>query len=82
LAVDDWPYCGLPPIDGAVVFVGATAAITAVAAEDAVPVPAEFVALTKARIVLPTSALVRTYVVAVAPAMSPQPLPMLSQRRH
>jgi hypothetical protein len=43
---------------------------------------AEFVAVTATRMVEPTSALLSVYVVAVAPAMSAQPFPALSQRRH
>jgi hypothetical protein len=54
----------------------------AVAAEVAVVEPVLFVAVTLKRIVWPTSALVRTYEVDVAPLIDPQPLPLVSQRPH
>jgi hypothetical protein len=59
--------------------VGAT---TAVAADVAVLDPPSFVAVTTTRSAEPTSAEVRPYVKAVAPAMSTQLEPVESQRRH
>ena len=62
---------------------GADAALTtAVCWELAVWLPALFVAVTWARIVEPTSAEVSVRVFDVAPGMSTQPFPVVSQRRH
>jgi hypothetical protein len=55
---------------------------TAVAAESAVAEPELLVAVTRARIVDPTSAAMSVYEAAVAPAMLTQLAPPVSQRRH
>src|SRR5207253_1801395 len=60
-------------------FAGAMSAVSAVVATDA---PFELLAVTFARMVWPTSVDVSLYVVAVAPAMSPQPPPVPMQRCH
>jgi hypothetical protein len=44
--------------------------------------PTEFEPVTTTRMVKPTSAAVRTYLSAVAPAISAQLAPAASQRRH
>jgi hypothetical protein len=56
--------------------------ITAVCWELAVWLATLFVAVTCARMVEPTSAEVSVSVFAVAPEMSTQPFPAVSQRRH
>ena len=57
-AVSVWPWRVVPEIDGSVVFAGATASTRAVWVVVAAAVPAEFVAVTTARMVAATSALV------------------------
>jgi hypothetical protein len=74
--------CAVPEIVGAVWSDGGAAAITAVAAETAELVPAEFLAVTSRAIVFPTSACVSLYVVEVAALMPTQLAPVLSQRCH
>jgi hypothetical protein len=54
----------------------------AVALDVAAAEPAELLAVTATRRVPPTSAATTTYVGLVAPAMSPHPAPVESQRRH
>lgn len=62
---------------------GASALLTtAVGAEVAEAVPAEFRALTRTRSAVPSSAEVNVYVLLVAPLMSEQLAPVRSQRRH
>jgi hypothetical protein len=56
--------------------------ITAVAAEIAVSFPRELEAVTRKRIVAPTSAEVSVYVLFVAPPIDEQAPPVLSQRCH
>lgn len=63
-------------------FAGGAARTTAVATDDAEAAPPPFVAVTTARTVEPTSAGVRPYVAAVAPAIATQPAPEPSQRCH
>jgi hypothetical protein len=84
LAVKVCPSCAVPAIVGEDVFDGGVGGgcTTAVAAEVAVPVPLLFLAVTTTRIVEPTSRLVRTYVVAVAPASDEQPEPLALHRCH
>jgi hypothetical protein len=81
---NDCPDCAVPDTTGNTVFDGGVGAeaTTAVAAESAVADPDAFVAVTRARIVEPTSPLTRTYDAPVAPAMSTQADPSASQRRH
>jgi hypothetical protein len=76
------PYCGLPSTDGGVAFTGPTGTTVAVWFEAAALDPDGFVAVTTTRIVFPTSAETSAYVLDVAPAISPQPLPLVSHRRH
>ncbi len=69
---------------GGAVFAGATgaAATTCVCAELALLDPAELLAVTRTRIVEPTSAEVSVYVCPVNGTMSTQLVPPESQRRH
>jgi hypothetical protein len=78
------PTCVVPLIDGNTVFDGATAAAvtTPVAADEADDEPALFEPVTTTRIVEPTSAATKAYVLPVAPLMSAQLAPPESQRRH
>ena len=71
-------------IVGSAVFTGALAAAdtTAVCTELALLEPTEFEPVTATRNVEPTSAATSAYVCAVAAAMSTQPAPDESQRRH
>jgi hypothetical protein len=71
---------GVPVIEGATVFTGPLAVTTPVAADDAVALPAVFVAVTAIRNVEPTSVEVTTYDVPVAPEMLAQPPPLELQR--
>src|SRR5581483_3993003 len=83
LAVSVCVVNGVPEIVGG--FCRSTAGaplITADAAVVAVPEPSEFVPVMTTRSVLPTSAACVTYVCDVAPLMSAQLAPPLSQRRH
>jgi hypothetical protein len=73
---------GLPLTVGGDVFVGGRAWTTPVAVETAVLDPAVFDAVTSTATVEPTSADPRVYVAAVAPEMSAQPAPCVSQRCH
>ena len=70
----------MTPVDD--VGVVGDAATTAVAADEAVEDPTEFVAVTETRSVDPTSADEATYVVLVAPARGAQAAPLESQRCH
>ncbi len=81
-AVSTWPSRAVPEIDGSTVFTGGAGATTAEAAEVADVEPAPFVAVTTTRSVPPTSARTGVWPGAVAPGMSAQPEPPLSQRRH
>src|SRR5262249_61598079 len=83
-AVSVSPSCADPAIVGGDVFAGAVAGAgtTPVAADVAVVEPPEFVAVTATRRVDPWSAATTLYDAAVAPAMSAQPAPPESQRRH
>jgi hypothetical protein len=74
----------VPEIVGALVFAGAAGAAvtTPVCDEDALLEPAPFEAVTATRTVPPTSPVTSVYAFEVAPAMSAQPAPLLSQRRH
>ena len=80
-AVSVEPRIAVPAIEGRPVFDG-NVAMSAVAADVALAVPAALVAVTRTRSVPPTSAACRTYVAAVAPAMSTQFEPAASQRCH
>jgi hypothetical protein len=77
---------GRPETVGSAVFDGGVdvcaALTTAVCWELAVWLATLFVAVTCARMVEPTSAEVSVSVFAVAPEMSTQPFPAVSQRRH
>ena len=74
----------MPEIVGGLVFCGAdgAAVTTAVGADDAVLDPTLFDAVTATRNVEPTSAFTAVYPDDVAPAISAQPAPAESQRRH
>ena len=63
-------------------FTGGSAATTAVWSDVACALPAPLVAVTRTRIVRPTSAGVSVYVVPVSPGMSAQFEPAASQRCH
>ena len=76
------PSRAVPPTVGATVFAGATGSTRPAAPDVADVDPAVFVAVTITRVVVPTSAGVSLYVVAVAPAMSAQFAPAVSHRRH
>lgn len=84
LAVSTAPTLVVPEMVGADTLDGGTGAeaIAAVCADTAVAEPARFVPVTATRIVVPTSAATSVYVCPVAPAMSAQLPPPLSQRRH
>jgi hypothetical protein len=84
LIVSVCPLTALPDTTGSDVLTGAAGAdtTTAVATESAVADDAEFVAVTRTRTVEPTSPATSVYVAPVAPAMSTQPAPPVSQRRH
>ena len=71
----------VPVTAGATVFAGGPLTI-ALAADSAEDEPAEFVAVTFTRIVEPTSAWTRVYVVPVAPPMLLQFAPPWSHRSH
>ena len=76
-AVSVWPSCAVPEIVGGVWLTGGWLEPTtgAVASETAVEEPATFEPVTWTRSVDPTSALVATYVLPVAPGISVQPCP-------
>jgi hypothetical protein len=76
------PFTALPETTGTDMLTGAAEATTAVAAESADVDAVEFVAVTRTRIVDPTSPATSVYVVPVAPAMSAQPAPPVPQRLH
>jgi hypothetical protein len=76
------PLVSVPEIEGRNVFTGAVPASTAVGSETAVVVPKLFVAVTATRSREPMSIEAGVYVLAVAPAMSLQFAPPVSQRRH
>jgi hypothetical protein len=86
LAVSDWPTCGVPEIAGSTVFDGAAGLPTASVAFELVleldPPTLELSALTTTRTVRPTSADVSLYIEDVAPLMSWQEFPLMSQRCH
>ena len=82
LAFSVCPSTVEPLIAGRTVLTGAMFAMTTVAADVAFAEPTPFVAVTATRIVEPTSAAPRTYVVPVAPAMSTQLAPAALQRRQ
>jgi hypothetical protein len=69
---------------GGEVFAGGAFAdcTTAVAAEKSLTLPAALVAVTRMRIVVPTSPVVTAYVDAVAPGIGPQSAPVGSQLCH
>ena len=86
-AVRVWPTWAAPETVGGVVFAGGDEPVgctTAVVGSESAgsPGPAALEAVTRTRIVAPTSAAWRTYVVDVAAAMSAQAVPDVSQRRH
>ncbi len=87
-AVSVWPAWGVPEIVGGDVFFGANAATTiAVAFDTATPLPSALVAVTRTRIVKPTSALRSRWLFVVAPAIAAQfdpfPFPPFAgQRSH
>ena len=76
------PTCGLPEIDGGAVLAGGEAVTTAVTAEVAAALPAEFEAVTVTASVEPRSADAIVYVAAVAPAMAAHDAPPESHRCH
>jgi hypothetical protein len=76
------PSVGVPLIFGSTTSTGLVPPTTALASAWDVACPAEFVAVTVARSVCPTSALPTVYDWLVAPEMSEQLLPFVSQRRH
>ena len=83
VALSTRPSCAVPDTTGADTLTGAAAGITvAVATEDALADPPAFDAVTKTRTVEPTSVLVSTYVVPVAPESASQSAPVSSQRCH
>jgi hypothetical protein len=71
----------VPEIDAAAVGTGADG-LTDAGAEASLALPAAFVAVTTTRMRRPVSAAVVVYVRAVAPAMSAQSAPLVSQRCH
>ena len=79
-----WPTCAVPEIVGGEVFAGGAPAdcTTAVAAEKSLTLPAALVAVTRTRIVVPTSPVVTAYVDTVAPAIGPQSVPVGAQVCH
>src|SRR4051794_24263148 len=81
-AVRVWPSCALPLIVGSTVLTGGAAATVPLCALVALALPPTLAPVTTTRTVLPTSAPTRAYVDPVAPAMSTQFAPALSQRRH
>jgi hypothetical protein len=81
------PCCAVPEITGADTHDGATAppeaaATTFVGADTADLDCLSLVAVTRTRIVEPTSAELNKYVCTVAPATEAQPFPLESQRCH
>ena len=76
------PSSGVPEIDGAPVFDGASASTASLAAEVAESLPPPLVAVMTTRMVEPTSAPTSSYVEPVAAGMSTQLAPAASQRRH
>jgi hypothetical protein len=80
--VSSWPSFAVPETAGKPELTGGVAAIAAVVLLVAGVEPPLFVAVTTTRILDATSAEVRVYVVAVAPAMSMQLDPALSHRCH
>src|SRR5688500_7213722 len=84
VAVSTWPTVVVPLIVGTPVLAGSAPA-AAIAADWIVvadAVPATFVPVTTARMVVPTSPATSTYVLAVAPPMLAQLAPAASQRCH
>jgi hypothetical protein len=83
-ALNLWPCWAVPEIVGGLVLTGGAAdgVTTAVCAELCELDPAELEAVTATRIVVPRSAATSVYVGALAPAMSAQLAPPVSQRRH
>lgn len=81
-AVRVCPSCRVPEIVGPDRSSGGAATTTAVCAEVAEALPAEFLAVTSTRTVLPTSAFVSLYVLEVAPVIWVQLDPVLSQPSH
>ena len=78
-----WPSVGVPVTVGGTLLTGAAPeTTTAVTAEGLSEVPPASVAVATTRSVLPTSAEVGTYVVAVAPAMLAHAVPASLQRCH
>jgi hypothetical protein len=71
-----------PVPDGQPVALGPLLVTTAVGPDVAVVEPSAFVAITRTRIVLPTSTPRSVYVRSVAPEISVQPLPFWLQRSH
>ncbi len=70
------PSLAVPVIAGSTVFTGGPVVITAVAALVALAAPAEFVAVTTTRMVLPTFALATRYVADVAPLIAAHDAPL------
>ncbi len=81
--VSFWPSWAVPEIVGGAVFLGtAFAETTAVWADCAESEPSALVAVTRTRIVLPTSAPTSVYVFKVPLATLAQLSPLLLQRSH
>src|SRR5579864_7634431 len=77
------PTVGVPVTDGLTVLVGPfVEPTTSLASELADALPSAFEAVTTTRTVWPTSPFTSTYVLLVAPLMSPQAVPSLAHRRH
>src|SRR5436190_18028859 len=81
-AVSVCPSSATPESAGATVLAGGSAATVALAADDAVLEPPGPVAVTCMTSVPPTSAGTAVYLACVAPVMSAQAPPLVSQRRH
>ena len=83
LPVSVEPSCGVPEMAGAAVFAGLPdATTTAVAADVAAVDPSPFVAVTRKRILCPSSEAVSVYCVPVAPEIGLHPFPLALQRSH
>src|SRR5579859_3538057 len=77
------PTIAEPETAGLTVFVGPfVEPTTSVGSDVAEALPSAFDAVTTTRTAWPTSPLTSTYVLLVAPVMSPQPVPSLAHRRH
>src|SRR3954468_21144995 len=77
-----WACAGDPEMTGSDELTGVAAPTTADAADAAEALPTEFVAVTNARNVDPTSPVAAVYDAAVAPEIALQEPPPVSQRCH